>query len=120
MIKYLRSFTFLGIFAAQVLPAVNASSQTPAAPAISFNNSYSSGTINYLSADGLITIALPVTAPGTTVYYVVDENPEEATNPFIYGQPFTLPEGAHSLYARAVQADVPSDISSAAIHVCPV
>ena len=103
-----------------ILPALlccllaKAEAQLPP-PAISFTQSYSSNSVNYLPGDALVAISVPG-GEGATVYYSLAGEPTpENVQP--YGGPLTLPEGGYAFYAVADWGGGIYTTSSAAIHV---
>ena len=91
-----------------------AEAQLPS-PDISFTQSYSSNSVNYIPGDALVAISVPG-GEGATVYYSLAGEPTpENVQP--YGGPLTLPEGGYAFYAVADWGGGIYTTSSAAIHV---
>ncbi|MBU2573367.1 MAG: hypothetical protein KKH28_04745, partial [Elusimicrobia bacterium] len=105
------------LLAASAITALPAVAQPPPpGPTITFEESYVSGAINYISSHTLITISA---VPGSTVYFILDDDPD-TTTPSVYYQPFTLPEeGIHALFtfAKIPPDGIDTALSTAVIHV---
>ena len=86
-----------------------AAAQVPV-PEITFERSYPSNSIVYISSVTPVAITFSGDAIGTTIYYILDGDPQTST-PSVYSQPFTLPEGVHALYTRAERDDTDSEFS---------
>ncbi|MBU2572911.1 MAG: fibronectin type III domain-containing protein, partial [Elusimicrobia bacterium] len=119
MRKIINPFALLWLLAASAITALPAVAQPPPppppGPTITFEESYVSADISYISSSTLVIITFAV--PDSTVYYILDGDLQNST-PTVYNQPFTLPEeGIHDLFTFAKAPLGDTALSTAAIHV---